>query len=149
MTAPLHPTLSDLQRWRRLVRQAQLMGQTPTLPVGDLARAAKEARKAVAPTREALTALCSPLIRLAEAWPAMDDGTRRVNAAQMTWLAVALAPLVGMPDRPLSREALGAARRAAAEPAEAADRLGLHIPAPEPMADDPRPERGPRLDIDG
>jgi hypothetical protein len=141
MTAPLYPTLTDLKRWRRLVRQAQLMAANPTLPVGDLASATKEARKAVAPSREAQANICSPLIRLAEAWPDMDDGTRRGNAERLMWLAVALAPLVGGRDRPLSPRRLGEVARQ--------NRLGLHIPPAEPMADEPRPEPAPRRDIFG
>lgn len=139
MTGPLYPTLTDLKRWRRLVRQAQLMASNPTLPVGDLASAAKEARKAVAPSHEAQMNICSPLIRLSETYPAMDDGARRENAERLRWLAVALSPLVGGRDRPLGRRVLNVAERE--------NRLGLHVPATDP--EDPRPEPAPRRDIFG
>lgn len=140
MTGPLYPTLTDLKRWRRLVRQAQLMAASPTLPVGDLAAAAKDACKAVAPSRDAQLNICSPLIRLAEAWPAMDDGTKRENADRLMWLAVALSPLVGGRETPLTRRTL--------EDVERQNRLRFQPPA-EPMADDPRPEPAPRRDIFG
>jgi hypothetical protein len=151
VTGPLYPTLTDLKRWRRLVRQAQLMASNPTLPVGDLASAAKEARRAVAPSHEAQLNICSPLIRLAEAYPAMDDGARRENADRLMWLAVALAPLVGGRDRPLSQSTLKQlAQENRGVAAYGAQRtLGLHVPAPEAMIGDPRPEPAPRRDIEG
>lgn len=141
MTGPLYPTLTDLKRWRRLTRQAQLMASRPTLPVGDLSSAAKGAREAVAPSREAQMNICSPLIRLAEAWPGMDDAAKRETADRLMWLAVALAPLVGGRSTPLKRTALGVVERE--------NRLGLHVPAPEPMIGDPRPEPAPRRDLEG
>lgn len=139
MTAPLNPTTTDLRKWRRLVKQARIMAATPAGAAGDLRSAAKEAFNAQAPSHDVLIRLCVPLRRLAEAFPAMDDATRRENAATLAWLAEALAPLVG--------ETAATAQTGTASPG-AGERLRLRPPAGS-MADDPRPEPAPRRDIFG
>lgn len=119
---PLAPTMADLRKWRRLVKEARRAAAQPTGAGGDLRAAAATARRAVAPNWTALEALCSPLVRLGEAWPTLNDAGRAESAPELLRLADGLSVLVG------------------AEPGAK--------PAAPPQ-DDPRPERRPRADIEG
>lgn len=141
-----HPTATDLAAWRKLVRKARVMAANPTAPLGDLLAAAKAAAPRPVPSDEALTRFASPLVRLAQAWPAMDDATRKANAERLSWLAEGLAPLVGATEGGglFSQTSLDAI---AAPPLTGQDRLRF-----EALADDgdgPRPEPAPRRDIFG
>ncbi len=145
-----HPTTADLKCWRTLCCKAwqAVIGRAGS--AADLARAANRAGKAVAPSPEALTNLCVPLIRLAREWPRMDAATQRANRDRLKFLADGLGPLVGCDNIYMHRKA-----REAETPGwspvnqRPGNRLGLHIPPDPLLADDPRPERAPRADIDG
>ena len=141
-----HPTTRHLTAWRRLVRQARLISRAPTAPMGDLLAAAKTASKAVAPSDEALTRFAAPLVRLAQAWPAMDDAARGANAERLWWLAEGLSALVGETEEGGLFGARPPAVVAAAR-VIAPERLRFQPPV-EPF-DDPRPARAPRADLEG
>lgn len=146
MTEAFDMRLSDLQAWRRLVRRARACAADPATSAGDLKEAVKATARAVCPSAEARSAITMPLRRLAGEWPAMNRATRAANADKLLWLAGALAPLVGMEDEAApGHRALKAIRPPALR---AQDRLRLQAPL-EPMADDPRPERAPRADLEG
>lgn len=155
MTAALHPTVKDLRLWRRLVKQARIMAANPEGAAGDLKAAAKAARRAVAPSQDALARFGAPLIRLADAYAAMDGETRRAHVGQLGWLAEGLSPLVGGEGSGEGAELRAARRRVqvlgggvgGGKTMRLANRLGLTLP-PEDR-EDPRPERAPRADLDG
>lgn len=98
MTAlrPLQPTSADFRKWRRLIRATRAAVKDRRGAGGDLRAAAATARKACAPTRELLLSVCSPFVRLAEAWPTLGNPCRATAAETLTRFADQLAPHVGM-----------------------------------------------------
>lgn len=152
-----HPTATDLAAWRKLIRKARVMAANPTAPLGDLLAAAKAAAPRPVPSDEALTRFASPLVRLAQAWPAMDDAARKANADRLSWLAEGLGPLVGATADQVFSGPIGGGmtstpvRRAldaiAAAPLTGQDRLRFQALADE--GEGPRPEPAPRRDIFG
>lgn len=140
----LHPTTHELKLWRALVRQARTAAMNPTGAGGDLRKAASRASRAQAPSTEALTAVCSPLIRLSLAWPAMNDATRKANADRMKVLADGVGALVGEAPDPRDRPG----RRKLTAEGRLREPLRF-MPPDDVLADMPRPERQPRRDIHG
>lgn len=122
---PLQPTTADFRKWRRLVKEARRVAAQPRGAAGDLRAAAATARRAVAPTHELLRTTCSPLIRLAEAWPTLSDACLDTSAQTLLRLAVELAPHVNAPNEGVAAtKHLMAQRPARAPKAEAGDLFG-------------------------
>lgn len=155
MTAALHPTVKDLRLWRRLVKQARIMAANPEGAAGDLKAAARAARRAVAPSQDALVRFGAPLIRLADDFAGMGGIARACRAPELSWLAEGLSPLVGAEAAgggaevraPRGRVQVVSGGVGGSKTMRLANRLGLTL-APEDR-EDPRPERAPRADLDG
>lgn len=143
-----HMGVADVRAWRRLVKHARACAANPTGPAGDL-RAAATARNVVCPSAEARDHICIPLRRLGGAFAAMSGVKRVDHAPELRRLADALAALVGETREAPERARYGIPMHLAPQLNSYGNRLGLHLP-PEPLlADDPRPERAPRADIEG
>lgn len=95
---PLRPRKTDMQKWRRLIREVRAAARKPHGPSGDLSRAASTACRAVAPTRELQHDVCSPLLRGCERFCNLHPSHRERpgRIAQLAALAEQLAPHVGM-----------------------------------------------------
>lgn len=116
MTRPLNPTAADFRKWRRLIKEARRIAAQPRGAAGDLRAAAAAARRAVGPTHELLTATCSPLIRLAEAYPALSDDCLDKAAETLGRLAGELAPHVNAPEGASPAQMVRAARPVKPDP---------------------------------
>jgi hypothetical protein len=95
---PLQPRKTDLQKWRRLIREVRAAAKAPHGPSGDLSRAASTACRAVAPTRELQHDVCSPLLRGCERFCDLHPSHRERpgRIALLAALADRLAPHVGV-----------------------------------------------------
>lgn len=116
MTRPLNPTSADFRKWRRLIKEARRIAAQPRGAAGDLRAAAATARRAVAPTHDLLTAACSPLIRLAEAYPTLSDDCLDKAAETLGRLAGELAPHVNASEGANPAQVVRAARPAKPAP---------------------------------
>jgi len=122
MTRTYSPTAADFRKWRRLVKQALVVAAQPRGPAGDLRAAAATARRAQAPDSDLHLKVCSPLLRLAEAWPTLSDACLDTSAETLRRLAETLAPHVNAPNPGMAAmKALIAHRPARAPKAEAGD----------------------------
>lgn len=87
MNRPPEPTNQDLARWRTLAKEARKSAERPQAPTGELAKAAKSARKAIVLGAVARENPCIQLVRAADRYAGETRRGRAELAAELTRLA--------------------------------------------------------------